>query len=268
MPNIALQLEYNGSNFFGFQKQRFGRTIQGELEKSLSEFANHQIEIITAGRTDTGVHALNQVVNFTTSAKRELRGWVRGVNALLPDDIAIKDAVIVSDDFNARFDAVSRTYYYYLYCSPNRLGVMNKQVGWCYQNLDINKMRKACELLVGLHDFSSFRASDCQANTPIRNMLSCTLSLRSGNLCFDTMPNESVISSMGHMLCFEFTANAFLYHMVRNIVGAIIYVGKGVLSIDRFREILLANDRKLAPPTFMPDGLYLARVTYPNSLFK
>lgn len=269
MPNIALQLEYNGSNFFGFQKQARLPTIQAELEKAISRFADHNIQLITAGRTDTGVHAINQVVNFTTSARRELHGWVRGVNALLPDDIAIKKSAVVSDRFNARFDAISRTYFYYLCIRRSRLGILRRQVGWCFTSLDVEKMQQACAILCGVHDFSSFRASDCQANTAIRNMLSCGLQIEQNNIYADI--NTSLDSSIGFdksvMLRFEFTANAFLYHMVRNLVGALLYVGKGKISVAGFKDLLLAKDRTLAPPTFMPDGLYLASVNYKYDVF-
>lgn len=275
MPNIALQLEYNGSYFYGFQKQKDRRTIQAELEKALSKFANHKVEVITAGRTDTGVHAINQVVNFTTTATRELHGWARGVNALLPDDIAIKKAVVVPDSFNARFDAISRTYHYYLCIRASRLGLLNRQVGWYYASLDIEKMMEACRLLQGRHDFSSFRAADCQANTAIRNMLSCGLQIEQNGIYADlntTMYKDTPDEDGDHpyravMLCFDFTANAFLYHMVRNLVGALLYVGNGKLSIDGFKELLISRDRKLAPPTFMPDGLYLASVNYAKDIF-
>lgn len=269
MPNIALQLEYNGSYFYGFQKQADRRTIQAELEKALSKFANHDVQVITAGRTDTGVHAINQVVNFTTSAKRELHGWVRGVNALLPDDIAIKKAAIVPDKFNARFDAISRTYFYYLCVRNARLGLLNRQVGWYYASLDIEKMAEACDLLHGRHDFSSFRAADCQANTAIRNMLSCGLQIERNNIYADMNTPHGRDTSLDKsiMLRFEFTANAFLYHMVRNLVGALLYVGNGKLSVEGFQELLIARDRKKAPPTFMPDGLYLASVNYRQDLF-
>ncbi|HLX52792.1 MAG TPA: tRNA pseudouridine(38-40) synthase TruA [Aquella sp.] len=269
MPNIALQLEYNGSNFSGFQKQSDRRTIQAELENALSQFANHDIKVITAGRTDTGVHAINQVVNFTTNARRELHGWVRGVNALLPDDIAIKKSAIVPDNFSARFDAISRTYFYYLCIRRSRPGLLSKLVGWYYDQVDIDKMQEACKLLHGQHDFSSFRATNCQANTAIRNMLSCSLQVENNHIYTDVnqfADNDTDLSG-AMMLRFEFTANAFLYHMVRNLVSALLYVGKGNLSVADFNELLKARNRTLAPPTFMPDGLYLASVNYKQDLF-
>lgn len=269
MLNIALQLEYNGSKFYGFQKQVQKLTIQTELESALSKFANHDIQIITAGRTDAGVHAINQVVNFTTSARREIHGWVRGVNALLPDDIAIKKAVLVPEKFNARFDAISRTYLYYLCPRSSRLGLLKGKVGWYYANLDVEKMSEACKILCGLHDFSSFRAADCQANTAVRNMIFCGLQVENGSVgaIKHTSPRAHFYYAEDIILRFEFTANAFLYHMVRNLVGALLYVGNGKLSIDDFRNLLVSKNRKLAPPTFMPDGLYLAAVNYKYDVF-
>ena len=248
--NIALLIEYLGTSFFGFQRQTSAyRTIQGELEAKLSKFAQHHIEIVTAGRTDAGVHALNQTVNFTTTATRELYSWVSGINGLLAPDISIKQAAFVPHEFNARFTAISRTYCYYLYVNRIRPAILNTKVGWCYIPLDIGKMKEASQILLGNHDFSSFRAANCQANTPIRNM------------------SESQIIVHNNIIRFKFTANAFLYHMVRNIVGALVHVGKGKLSVDGFHNMFMMCDRSIAPPTFMPDGLYLADVKYETPIF-
>ena len=250
MANIALVVEYDGAQFFGFQKQKQNfRTIQEELEKALSKFANHEINITTAGRTDTGVHALFQVVNFKTDAKRQMYGWMRGVNALLPDDIVIHEAVIVPEDFDARFSAISRSYKYYLLQDRAASAILCGKLGLYYKKLDVESMRVAGEYLIGLHDFSAFRASDCQANTPTRNLT-----------CFN-------LSWQGNLLCFEFTANAFLYHMIRNIIGALVYVGVGKLSVAEFKKLFLSKDRTKAPPTFMPDGLYLSHVAYKEEYF-
>lgn len=250
MVNIALVVEYDGSKFFGFQKQKENfRTIQEELEKSLSKFANHEINIVTAGRTDTGVHAFFQVVNFKTDAKRKLYGWVCGVNSLLPEDIVIREAVIVPDEFDARYSAISRSYKYYLLQDRVASAIFRGNLGLYYLNLDLKSMQDACEYIVGRHDFSAFRASDCQANTPIRDLTNVS------------------ISSRDNLLCFEFTANAFLYHMIRNIMGALVYVGAGKLSITGFNELLLSKNRVKAPPTFMPDGLYLSYVQYKEKYF-
>ena len=248
--NLALLIEYDGANFFGFQKQGTAfRTIQFELEQALSQFANHKIEIITSGRTDTGVHATHQVVSFTTSAKRELYSWIRGINALIPKDIAIRDAVYVDSNFNARFSAFSRTYHYYLLVDSVRSAILRGKVGWYYAPLNITAMQSAGEYLIGNKDFSSFRAANCQANSPIRNLTNFGLSQKN------------------NILRFEFTANAFLYHMVRNMVGALIYVGNDKLSISGFNNLIQAQKRNLAPPTFMADGLYLTDVKYLDNPF-
>ena len=248
--NLALLVEYDGSKFFGFQKQLATRTIQGILEAALSKFANAKIDIITSGRTDTGVHATHQVISFTTTAKRPMHAWIRGVNALLPDDIAIRDAQLVDNDFNARFSAISRTYHYYLLVDPVRSAIKYARAGWYYKPLDVDLMNKAGQYLIGEQDFSSFRASDCQAKNPVRNLSGFSLETK------------------GNLIRFEFTANAFLYHMVRNMVGALVYVGNGKITVDEFSALIKLCKRTLAPPTFMPDGLYLVDVKYKTSLFE
>lgn len=242
----ALILEYDGSIFHGWQIQNDVKTVQGLLEAALSKFANEPIATITAGRTDTGVHALNQVVHFTSSAKRNLDGWVRGVNALLPSEIRIKRAVIVDDNFDARFSALSRTYHYYLRVAPINSAHLSRYQGWYYHELDIIKMQQAAQLLIGRHDFSSFRAAGCQANSPIREMY---------NLA---------IEQKGNLIRFNLTANAFLHHMVRNIVGALVYVGVGRITVADFQQVFASANRNNAPPTFMSNGLYLANVQYPD----
>lgn len=248
--NIALLVEYDGSNFLGFQKQDSNiRTVQRELELALSIFTNNPVDIITSGRTDTKVHATYQIVNFLTSVKREMYGYVRGINALLPKDIVIRKAAIVDNKFNARFDAISRTYHYYLRVDPVRSAILKSKVGWYHSMLDYSKMLLAGNELVGLKDFSSFRAANCQAKNPIRNLTSFELHKKH------------------NLFRFEFTANAFLYHMVRNMVGALVYVGNGKLSIEGFKKLIDAKNRKLSPPTFMPDGLYLTKVEYLSQPF-
>lgn len=247
IKNIALLVEYDGSCFFGFQKQIGTRTIQGELELALSKFSNEKINLISAGRTDTGVHATGQVVNFTTTETRTLSGYIRGVNALLPKDIVVLNATIVDINFNARFDAISRTYHYYLLNTKVRPAILNHKVGWFHEELNLNLMQQACNILLGTHDFSSFRASQCQANSPIKTM---------------AQSNVSKLEYIPNIFCFKFTANSFLYHMIRNIVGSIIYVGCGKLSITEFSNLLVNRNRTLAPPTFMASGLYLTEVKY------
>lgn len=247
--NIAMVVEYDGSRFCGFQKQLQGvRTIQGELELALSTFANERVDIITSGRTDTGVHATYQVINFKTRVKRPLASWVRATNSLLPNDIVIRDAVIAEDSFHARF-ALNRTYHYYVVVEPTRPAILRGKVGWCYTPLNIDSMVIAQQTLLGEKDFTSFRAAGCQAKNPVRNMTSVGISKRD------------------KLIRFEFTANAFLYHMVRNMVGALVFVGKGALAISEFTQIFDSCSRKYAPPTFMPDGLYLVGVEYPNIKF-
>lgn len=249
LQNIAMVIEYDGSNFYGFQKQPGNaRTIQSVFEQAILKFTNIPAKIITAGRTDAGVHATHQVINFTTPIMRELHKWQVGVNALLPDDIVIKKVAFVPDTFNARYDAISRTYSYYLLSSPIRPAILYKKVGWYYKPLDLAKMQQASQLLLGQHDFSSFRASNCQALTAIRNVIHSSVTQH-------TAWHPDII-------CITITANAFLYHMVRNIVGALVYVGNGKISIEEFSDLIKVCDRKLAPPTFMADGLYFAKAEY------
>lgn len=245
----ALLLEYDGSHYFGWQIQRGVATVQAELERALSRFAHHPITTITAGRTDSGVHALNQVVHFTSSAKRELHGWIRGVNALLPSSIRVKAIQPVAADFDARFSALSRTYHYYVLLQAQPSALWHAHLGYYYKPLDVANMQQAASLLLGRHDFSAFRAAACQAATPVREMLAAQVEQR------------------GKILRVSLTANAFLHHMVRNVVGALLYVGNGRISLEQFKAIFVAASRMQAPPTFMPNGLYLIKVAYPQLLF-
>lgn len=243
---IALGVEYDGQTFLGWQRQKQGQTIQNNLEKALGTIAQERITVHAAGRTDSGVHALQQVIHFDTYAKRPIGAWIRGTNSHLPSNIAIKWAQQVSSDFHARFSALSRCYSYWLLCCPTRPGVLNGKVGWYFQRLDKLAMQKATTMLLGQHDFSCFRSSQCQAKSPIKTLY-----------CLTITPHED-------FLHFEFEADAFLHHMVRNIVSALIYVGKGRLTLETFKELLTRKNRLFAPPTFMPDGLYLTGVNYPE----
>lgn len=249
MVRYALLIEYNGSNFNGWQTQHGVPTVQSSLEAALSDFADEDISTITAGRTDSGVHALGQVVHFDTNAKRKLHGWVTAVNSKLPHEIRVKQAAIVDEKFDARFSARKREYHYYLSMRSTHSALLNKLVGHYPHGLDVELMQQAASLLVGMHDFSSFRASDCQARNAVRTIY------------------KAQLHRNGDMLRFEFTANAFLYHMVRNMVGALIYVGNKRINIAQFNDLLNQHDRKLAPPTFMPDGLYLVNVEYSDNIF-
>lgn len=243
---IALGLAYHGLGYNGWQTQANGNTIQDHLEKALHQFANEPVATICAGRTDTGVHALTQIVHLDTHAIRRQESWVRGLNALLPDTIRIRWAQAVSDEFHARFSATARTYVYVLrnerVLAPSWLG----RAGWDFHPLDVSAMQAGAQHLVGRHDFSAFRSSICQAASPIRTL------------------EQLHIEQHGVFIVFTLKANAFLHHMVRNIIGSLVYVGKGRFPPEWVAELLAAQNRNFAAPTFMSDGLYLADVDYPQ----
>jgi len=241
---IALGVEYDGRPYFGWQSQPDQPTVQDALQAALSRIADAPISVIAAGRTDTGVHALEQVVHFETRAARPLNAWVRGVNALLPDSIAVRWAHVVPEEFHARFSAHGRSYRYLLINRPVRSAIQAGKMGWFHLPLDIAAMQQAAQFLLGEHDFSAFRAAECQAKSPIKCL------------------NNIDIYHNGEMLVFDLQANAFLHHMVRNIVGCLVYVGKGKYSPEWLAEVLASRERRLAAPTFSPDGLYLRRISY------
>lgn len=242
----ALMISYNGQGFCGWQKQAGGvATVQAALEHALSCIAGEPIRTIVAGRTDTGVHATAQVVHFDTSAKRPTQAWIRGVNAHLPQDVAVWHAQPVDARFHARFDAFGRRYRYVLQSSAVRSPLLAGKVGWVCRKLDLDKMREAAALLVGEHDFSSFRAAECQAKSPIKTIYSAEL------------------KGSPSLMTLDLHGNAFLHHMVRNIMGALVYVGDGRLSVQDFAGLMEMRSRLHAPPTLMPDGLYLTGVDYP-----
>ncbi len=241
---IALGVEYDGSAYCGWQSQPDVPNVQDALQLALSGVAGEGIAILAAGRTDTGVHALEQVVHFDTNVNRPLTAWVRGANAMLPKDVSVLWAHAVPDEFHARFSAQARSYQYVLINRPSRIGVHHGKVGWFHAPLDVDKMREAARCLLGEHDFSAFRASECQAKTPVKRLAKLD------------------IRQQGDTILFELTADAFLHHMVRNIVGCLVYVGKGKYPPHWLDEVLKGRDRKLAAPTFAPDGLYLRHITY------
>ncbi len=241
---IALGIEYDGSNYCGWQSQADGRTVQDALQLALSQIASAPITVIAAGRTDTGVHAIEQVIHFDTQTRRPLTAWVRGVNALLPSSIAVLWAHAVDDEFHARFSAQARSYTYYLFCRPVRSALQHGQVGWFHQSLDVDAMRKASKYLLGEHDFSAFRASACQAKSPVKTLI------------------RLEIQQQGSMISLELTSNAFLHHMVRNIVGCLVYIGKGKHPPQWMQQVLESRQRSQAAPTFAPDGLYLRHINY------
>lgn len=241
---IALGLSYDGSGFQGWQTQPGGQTIQDALEGALTSFLDHPVQTICAGRTDTGVHALNQVVHLDTQACRKAESWVRGVNALLPETIAVQWAQPVSDDFHARFGARARDYLYILRNDRIRSPLLHARVGWVYRPLDLSLMQQAAKRMTGTHDFSCFRSSMCQAASPVRDLHSIT------------------ITQHPPFFFFRFRANAFLHHMIRNIMGTLVYVGLKRQPPQWVDQLLDQRDRRLAAPTFAPDGLYLTGVEY------
>jgi tRNA pseudouridine38-40 synthase len=243
---MALGVAYDGVRWQGWQTQPNGITVQDTLERALSRFAAQPVNTICAGRTDTGVHALGQVVHLDVSVERRLESWVRGVNALLPDSVAVQWAQPVADTFHARFSALSRTYFYVVRNTRVRSPLTQARVGWVYHPLDLGLMQEAARALVGEHDFSCFRSSQCQAASPVRTLHSLE------------------IEQQGEFFIFRFNANAFLHHMVRNLMGALLYVGQGRQAPAWMDSLLAQRDRRLAAPTFSPDGLYLAHVEYPS----
>jgi len=241
---IALGVSYDGSLFCGWQSQPSACGVQDALESALKNVAQHVVRVHAAGRTDTGVHGLGQVVHFETDAKRPLSAWVRGVNAHLPETVRVEWAHAVDDDFHARFSAFSRSYQYLLYNAPVASALMANKAGWFHLPLDYAAMAEAATYLVGEHDFTAFRASECQAKTAVR-----------------TLSNADILKA-GQYFMFNFSANAFLQHQVRNMVGALIYIGKGKYPPAYMQELLNNKDRTLSPPTFSPSGLYLTDVGY------
>ena len=241
---IALGLEYDGSGFCGWQSQAGGGAVQDAVESALSRVADAPTRVVCAGRTDAGVHALGQVVHFDTVAVRPDSAWVRGVNSQLPGSVAVRWAQPVPDDFHARFSARGRRYRYLLLNRAERPGLMARRVGWFHRPLDADVMAAAARLFLGEHDFSAFRAIECQAKSPVKTL------------------RRADIVRHGDVLAFDFEASAFLHHMVRNMVGALVYVGKGAHPPEWVSELLAGRDRARAAPTFEACGLYLAGVDY------
>jgi tRNA pseudouridine38-40 synthase len=244
---IALGLEYDGAAFTGWQTQPDGRGVQDTIERALASVAGAPVSTICAGRTDTGVHALDQVVHFETSAARPLNAWVRGVNRFLPHTVAVRWAAEVPDVFHARFSAVRRTYEYWILNDPVRSALAHARAGWVFRPLDATAMHDAAARLVGRHDFTSFRSAECQAASPVREL------------------HELSVARRGRMIRVRAGANAFLHHMIRNIVGTLVYVGLGRRDPAWVTEVLEARNRGQAAPTFSPAGLYLVRVEYDPS---
>ncbi|MGO9444988.1 MAG: tRNA pseudouridine(38-40) synthase TruA [Thiobacillaceae bacterium] len=246
MTRIAIGLEYDGRVFCGWQSQGSGCGIQNCLEQAIAKIAGVPPSVTAAGRTDAGVHASYQVAHFDVSVERPVAAWVRGVNAHLPESVAVTWAREMPDDFHARFTVEERGYRYLLLNHASRPGLMRGKVGWCHRPLDENAMSRAAALLLGQHDFSSFRAAECQAKSPVKDMRVATIQRR------------------GEFLLFEFRADGFLHHMVRNIVACLARIGAGSAPPEWIGELLTHKDRTRAAATFMPDGLYLSYIRYPS----
>ena len=248
MPRLALGISYDGRPWQGWQKQPNGQTVQDTLERALATFATVPVPTTCAGRTDTAVHALGQVVHFDCAINRSEESWVRGVNAHLPESISVQWSQNVTEAFHARFSATARSYTYVLLNSRVRQPLWAGRAGWVFQPLDVPAMTLAAQSLLGEHDFSSFRSSQCQAKSPVRTISELSL-VQKGDLIF--------VSLRG---------NAFLHHMVRNIIGALVQIGQGRESVRYIADLLALKDRTKGAPTFAPDGLYLTKVSYPQGL--
>ena len=245
---MALGVSYSGSAYEGWQSQLSGRTVQDKLELALGRFSVRPVRTLCAGRTDAGVHALMQVVHFDTPLQREAASWVRGTNAFLPRDIAVQWALPVTDEFHSRSSAIARRYAYVVLESPVRPSIEAGRVGWVYRPLDGSAMRQAALHLLGEHDFTSFRAAQCQARSPVKNMNRIEITQSAG-------PGSPYWR-------FEFEANAFLHHMIRNIMGCLLSVGQGNNSPAWLLEVVAARRRDAAAPTFSSDGLYFLGPVY------
>lgn len=258
---IALGLSYAGQRYHGWQSQTSGNTIQDHLESALTRFVaagGPRISTLCAGRTDSGVHGAMQVVHFDAPVQRTPAAWVRGTNAFLPSDIAVQWAQAVTPEFHARASATARRYAYVLLQSPVRPSVEAGRVGWVFRPLDGAAMVAAARLLEGEHDFSSFRAAGCQALSPVKTLAPIRITRRS-------LQADSLGEGASGYWRFDFEANAFLHHMIRNIMGCLIAVGQGSQSPEWMAEILQARSRKVAAPTFSPDGLYFLGPVYADS---
>lgn len=246
LKRMALGITYDGRSWQGWQKQTHGQTIQDTLERALHAFVGKPVDTVCAGRTDSGVHGLNQVIHLDTFVTRSSESWVRGTNAHLPDSISVQWAQAVPSEFHARFSATARAYTYVILNTRVRHPMWQGRAGWVFQPLNVETMQQSADCLIGEHDFSSFRSSQCQAKSPVRTLY------------------ELNITQHGARIVVQFRANAFLHHMVRNMMGALVQVGQGREPVDYVKRVLEARDRTQGAPTFAPDGLYLTNVSYPG----
>ena len=243
---MAMGIEYEGTHYHGWQIQKNAASVQETVESALSKIANAPITIVGSGRTDMGVHAMGQVAHFDTHTFRTEEAWIRGTNTFLPKDIRVHWIKPVSDNFNARRSATARAYRYIIYTNRISPGLHRKGVTWVYDALDVERMAKAAQSFIGEHDFSSFRASGCQAKTPFRHMM------------------EFTVRYCGRCIFLEVVGNAFLHHMVRNFAGVLIEIGRGRREISWAAEVLEAKDRRYAGVTAPACGLYLMSIQYPG----
>ena len=243
---VAMGIEYNGANYSGWQRQPHVNSVQQEIETALSRICNHKIDIVCAGRTDAGVHATGQVVHFDTHAERDMSAFTLGLNSMLPDDIAVRYAQQVDDEFHARFSATARRYRYVIYNHAYRPGILRSGVTHFHHPLDETLMQAACPVMLGEQDFTSFRAVHCQSNTPFRNI------------------HHLSVERVNDYLVIDIKANAFLHHMVRNITGCLTDIGMGKQSPEWMAELLTLKDRTQAGATAKPNGLCLVDVDYPK----
>jgi tRNA pseudouridine38-40 synthase len=248
VPRLALGVAYRGQAYHGWQSQPDGNTVQDRVEQALTAFADQAITTVCAGRTDAGVHALNQVVHIDTPVERDLFSWVRGSNRFLPADIAVQWCQPVPESFHARNSARGRRYRFVILESAVRPALEEGLAGWVFRPLDGDAMRAAAALLVGEHDFTSFRAANCQSPTPVKTL------------------RRIGIERRGAYWCLDFDANAFLYHMVRNVVGCLVAVGQGRQPPGWMAEVLAAKSREAAAPTFPAQGLYFTGPYYDAAL--
>jgi tRNA pseudouridine38-40 synthase len=244
---IALMVEYDGSQYHGWQAQTDLHTVQQMLEQALSKVAAEEVHVVCAGRTDTGVHATHQMVHFDCASERPIRAWIYGVNSFLPKDICVKWGREMPDDFHARYSALSRRYRYVIYNAPIRPALLRSNVTWQYRPLDHRLMQDASQCLLGEQDFTSFRSIECQSRTPMRHVHSVQ------------------VVRHGDFVIIDISANAFLHHMVRNIAGVLIAVGSGRQTVSWVAEVLAAKDRRRGAETAPPYGLYLVGVVYPET---
>lgn len=243
---LAIAVEFLGTNYRGWQRQKEVTGVQAVLEDAIGKVANETVEVVAAGRTDASVHASNMIAHFVTRAYRPTHNWLRGVNSLLPDDIALRWIQPMPDDFHARFKAIARRYRYITLNQPQRPAILNHQVTHIHEPLDLPAMQQAAAYITGTHDFSSYRAAACQSNQPVRTV------------------SHARLFQHGAFIVFDIQANGFLHHMVRNLMGTLYAIGRHELQPEDFLAILAKKDRTIAPPTASGDGLYFINAYYPE----